>query len=91
MNKSFTSFAAVVIGCSLLGIYTLSIGELAALTARDITGLFVLLLLAVVAEGVSIRYSIGGRPAASSIAFIPLFTIATLFPPTAAVLSTAAT
>ncbi|MGH7929371.1 MAG: HD-GYP domain-containing protein [Candidatus Binatia bacterium] len=91
MNKTFTSFALLVVGGALLGSLSLSFTDLASLAARDVAGLAVLLLLAVVAEGVSIRYSIGGRPAASSIAFIPLFTIATLFPATAAVLSTAAT
>lgn len=85
MNRSFIYFTIALCSAVALIFIGLPYSAIGLLGVRDLTGYFTLIVLALVAEGVSIRYVIGGQQIASSIAFIPLFAVSTIFPVGAAI------
>lgn len=64
--------------------------SLSALSTPDVIGWSALVGLAIAADLLSIKFTVGDNPAESSIAFIPIFAIIILFPPPAALTSSIA-
>lgn len=80
----------LVLGASIF-LALLDWGELAALSRADFFGLFTFVLLAILSQGLAVDSIVGAaKPVKSSIAFLPLFALAVVFPPAATVLAAAA-
>ncbi|MGH7476314.1 MAG: HD-GYP domain-containing protein [Longimicrobiales bacterium] len=82
-SKSYI-FTAILAGGAAAALVTASNLTQAVMSGGELIALATLVALGIVAESVSIQYTLRGAQAYSSIAFIPLFAIIALFSPAAA-------
>lgn len=87
MKKPALVYFAAVVVAALALLAGADWPSLVTLGTADVIGWAALVGLAIAADLLSIKFTVGDNPAESSIAFIPIFAIIILFPPPAALLS----
>ncbi len=87
MTRSARFFTAVVIVAGGICLLRLDYLSIESLTQADAVAVLFLVILGIVSEALPVFYSVGGKTVTSSIAFVPLFTIAVLFPLPVAVIA----
>lgn len=86
MRNPLQTYVRLVIGAAVLFVATLDWGQFTALSARDLLGLGVFVLLATLSQFMAVE-SGTARRVQSSVAFLPLLALIVIFPTTAVVVA----